>query len=125
MIREPRAPMTTLQLKQSMDRRFVRLTTSMNRRFKGIDTRLEDMDKRLEETRQELRHEMRQHAEEMRQHAEETRRHFEETCRHFDVIAESLRDDFRLFADAIANHSTRLDQHEVRIVRLESRPRKA
>jgi hypothetical protein len=35
------------------------------------------------------------------------------------VIAESLRNDLRLFADAIARHSERLDQHDARLARLE------
>jgi len=44
-----------------------------------------------------------------------------ETRRHFDVVAESLHDDLRIFADEIARHTERLDHHEVRIVRLERR----
>ena len=52
----------------------------------------------------------------------EIRRQGEQTRRHFDMVAESLRDDFRIFADAIARQSERLDQHDVRISRLERRP---
>jgi hypothetical protein len=35
------------------------------------------------------------------------------------MVAESLRDDFRIFADGIAGQSERLDKHETRIARLE------
>ena len=58
---------------------------------------------------------------EFRRQSEETRRQFEEARRHFEVIAESLRDDLRIFADGIAGQSERLDKHEVRITRLERR----
>jgi hypothetical protein len=44
-----------------------------------------------------------------------------ETRRHIDIVAESLRDDIRLFADALVRDSQRLDQHDVRIGRLERR----
>lgn len=78
MLRKRRAPMTTTQLKRSMDRRF-----------------------------------------------EQMLERYDETGRHFDVIAESLRDDLRLFADAIGTHTERLNQHETRIGRLEGRLPKA
>ncbi|HVH29606.1 MAG TPA: hypothetical protein VM818_22815 [Vicinamibacterales bacterium] len=48
----------------------------------------------------------------------EIRRQAEETRRHFDVVAESLKDDFRIFADATGVHSGRLDGHDVLPVRL-------
>jgi hypothetical protein len=35
------------------------------------------------------------------------------------VVAESLHDDFRLFADAIGRQSERIENHEVRLTRLE------
>lgn len=38
-----------------------------------------------------------------------------------DMIAESIRDDLRLFADAIGLHSERLNRHDARIDRLEQR----
>lgn len=90
MIRTAREPMTIAQLKRSTDRRFERLDRSLNRRFAKIDRRFDEMDRRFDELR-----------------------------RHFDIIAESLRDDFRLFADAIASHLERLDRHDQRITRLE------
>ena len=34
-----------------------------------------------------------------------------------DVVAESLRDDLRIFADAIGLHSDRLNRHDARIGR--------
>ena len=52
--------------------------------------------------------------EEIRQSAEETRLHME-------MIAESIRDDLRIFADAIGLHSERLNRHDTRISRLEQR----
>ena len=51
-------------------------------------------------------------AKEIRQLAEETRRHME-------MIAESIRDDLRIFADAIGLYSERLNRHDARIDRLE------
>jgi hypothetical protein len=51
----------------------------------------------------------------------EIARSAEETRRHFDVVAESLRDDFRIFAEAIAAQTERLDGHQARIIRLEGR----
>jgi hypothetical protein len=82
--------MTVLQLKRSMDARF-RL---VDRRFAQVDRRLAQIDERI--TREAV-----------------------ETRRHFALVAESLRDDFRIFADAIARRTERLDQHDVRIGRLE------
>jgi len=38
-----------------------------------------------------------------------------------DMIAESIRDDLRIFADAIGLHSDRLNRHDARIDRLEQR----
>ena len=51
----------------------------------------------------------------------EVRRNGVETRRHFDIVAESLRDDLRIFADAIGLHSERLDGHEIRLSTLERR----
>jgi hypothetical protein len=45
----------------------------------------------------------------------------EETRRHMEMIAENLRDDLRIFADAIGLHSARLNQHDSRIAKLEQR----
>ncbi len=53
------------------------------------------------------------------QQSNETRQHFENTRRHFDVVAESLRDDMRMFAEAIGLPSERLGDHDVRLRRLE------
>ena len=92
MMRAPREPMTIAQLKRSMDSRFRRV----DQRFRRVDL------------------EFRRVREEVRQQSEQTRRHF-------DVVAESLRDDLRLFAEAIRANSERLDDHEVRLRRLERR----
>jgi hypothetical protein len=45
-----------------------------------------------------------------------------ETRRHFDIVAESLRSEIRLVAEAVDGHSQRLDNHETRIRRLEQLP---
>jgi hypothetical protein len=52
---------------------------------------------------------------------EEIRQSAAETRGHMDMIAESLRDDLRMFADAIGLHSDRLNRHDARISRLERR----
>jgi hypothetical protein len=72
-----RRPMTIAQLKLSLDHRFTR-----------VDRRLNSIDRRLESLRAE------------------TRKDKDAIRRHFDVVAESLRDDFRIFADAIARQSS-------------------
>jgi proline dehydrogenase len=90
MMRAPREPMTIAQLKRSMDSRF----KQVDKRFRRVDL------------------EFRRLREEVRQQSEQTRRHF-------DVVAESLRDDLRLFAEAIRANSERLGDHEVRLRRLE------
>jgi chromosome segregation ATPase len=45
-----------------------------------------------------------------------------ETRRHFDIVAESLRSEIRLIAEAVDGHSQRFDNHETRIRRLEQLP---
>ena len=91
MMRASRQPMTIAQLKRHMDRRF----------------------DRLERTKADKS--------EIRRLREEIARSAEETRRHFDIVAESLRDDFRIFADSIGRQTERLNQHETRIIRLEER----
>jgi hypothetical protein len=97
MMRERREPMTIAQLKRAMDSRF----KQVDQRFKRVD--------------QQFRHadmEFRRLGEEVRQQSEQTRRHF-------DVVAESMRDDLRLFAEAIRANSERLGDHDARLRRLE------
>ena len=50
---------------------------------------------------------------------EEIRRSEAETRRHMDMIAESLRNELRVFAKAMGIHSERLNGHYARIHRLE------
>ena len=88
--------MTVLQLKRTMDRRFDRTDRSNRRRFTAVDAEIAEL-------------------------REEIRRSAAETRRHMDMIAESIRDDLRLFADAIGLHSDRLNRHDARIDRLEQR----
>src|SRR4249920_979755 len=83
MMRAPREPMTIAQLKRSMDSRFRRV----DERFKRIDQRFRHVDLEFRRVREEVR-----------QQSEQTRRHF-------DVVAESLRDDLRLSAEAIRANS--------------------
>jgi hypothetical protein len=52
---------------------------------------------------------------------EQIRQSAAETRRHMDMIAESVRDDLRMFADAIGLHSDTLNRHDARISRLERR----
>ena len=94
MMRTLREPMTISQLKRSMDKRLDRL-------------------QRLQRTKADKR--------DLAALGVEVRRSAKETRRHFDVVAESLRDDLRIFADAIGRDSERLDNHEIRPVRLEDR----
>ena len=89
--------MTIAQLKRSMDSRFRRV----DQRFTRIDQRFGQVDLEFRRLRAEVR-----------QQSEQTRRHF-------DVVAESLRDDLQLFAEAIRTNSERLDDHEIRLRRLE------
>jgi chromosome segregation ATPase len=125
MMRASKEPMTVAQLERSMDRQFksvgatIARSDQRNRRqFAKIDRRFTKIDQRFTKIDQEFA----KIDQEFRRQSEEMRRHFEETRQHFEVIAESLRDDLRIFADGIAGQSERLDKHEVRITRLERRP---
>jgi L-alanine-DL-glutamate epimerase-like enolase superfamily enzyme len=93
-MRASREPMTIARLKQSMDRRF----RSIDRRFARLERKKADKSdvRRLERKVDRGFREIRQ---EINDTADETRRHV-------DAVAESLHDDFRLFADAIARRST-------------------
>jgi uncharacterized protein Yka (UPF0111/DUF47 family) len=112
-MRRSREPMTIARLKQSMDRRFQSMDRAMDRRFARFERKKADKSdvRRLEQKVDRGFREIRQ---EIKDTAEETRRHF-------DAVVESLHDDFRLFADAIAGHTERLDRHDIRIGRLERR----
>jgi hypothetical protein len=99
MMRRRRPLMTVAQLKKSMDRRF----RSVDRRIRSLKSEVHRL--RAAIARSDDRN----------------RRQFEETRRHFDVVAESLLDDLRIFADAIVRHSERLDQHDAQLTRLERR----
>jgi phage-related tail protein len=138
MMRASKEPMTVAQLERSMDRRFRSVSatiarsdrrnrrqfakidrrfTRIDRRFTKIDQRFTRIDRRFTKIDQQFA----KIDQEFRRQSEEMRRHFEETRRHFEVIAESLRDDLRIFAGGIAGQSERLDNHDVRITRLERR----
>jgi hypothetical protein len=115
-MRPARDPMTIARLKQSMDRRF----RSMDRRFRAVDRRFVRLERKKADKSdvRRLERKVDRGFREVRQEIKDTA---EETRRHFDAVAESIHDDFRLFADAIARHTERLDQHDFRIGRLERR----
>jgi hypothetical protein len=115
MIRRSREPMTIAQLKRSMDTRFTRV----DRRFKRVDQRFKRVDVELRRLRQELHRQSDDTRRQFQRQSKETRQHFEDARRHFDVVADSLRDDMRMFAEAIGTHSERFGDHEVRLRRLE------
>jgi hypothetical protein len=95
MIRRSRKRMTISELKRAMDRRFDRVERAIDR---------------LERTKVDKA-----------EFRKATATSIEETRRHFDVVAEALRDDIRIFADGLASHTDRLEQHETRITKLERR----
>ena len=118
MMRALREPMTIRELKRYMDRRFDRLERTKADKADLVRLRSE-LRSELGSVRSELRSGL---ADVRRALRGEIQQSAEETRRHFDVVAESLRDDLRLFAEAIGSHSERLDRHDVRIHRLEQRP---
>lgn len=119
--------MTVSHLKKSMDARFRWVDTrfrAIDRRFERIDRRFERIDRRFEQIDRRF--------EDVNQRFEDVNRRFDElrveiregeerTRRHFDVVAESLHDDMRIFAEAIGIQSERLGDHETRLRRLEQR----
>lgn len=114
MMRPGRKPMTIPQMKRSMDRQFRSLDRRL-RRTMATKADLERVRKEIGRSANELRKEIAGSANELHK---DMAHWAEETRRHFDVVAESLRDDLRIFADGIARHSERLDQHETQIARL-------
>ena len=109
--------MTVAQLQRLMDRRF----KSVKVQIRGVRVAAARSDQRNRRQFAKIDRRFTKIDQEFRRQSEEMRRHFEETRRHFEVIAESLRDDLRIFADGIAGQSERLDKHEARITRLERR----
>ena len=105
--------MTVSHLKKSMDARFRWVET----RFRAIDRRFEQIDRRFEDVNQRFEY-VNRRFDELRV---EIREGEERTRRHFDVVAESLHDDMRIFAEAIGIQSERLGDHETRLRRLEQR----
>ena len=108
MIRRSREPMTIAQLMRSMDARFKRV----DRRFARVDASIFVL-------KREARRQAAETRRQFQRQSEETRGHFEDARRHFDVVAESLRDDMRMFAEAIGMQSERLGDHDLRLRRLE------
>jgi hypothetical protein len=47
----------------------------------------------------------------------------EATRRHFDIMTEKIHDSVKVVAEATVHHTSRLDNHEKRIKRLETRRR--
>ena len=116
--------MTIARLKQSMDRRFRSMDRAMDRRFRSMDRATDRRFARFDRKKADksdvrrLERKVDRGFREIRQEIKDTAG---ETRRHFDAVVESFHDDFRLFADAIARHTERLDQHDIRIGRLERR----
>jgi len=94
MIRRSRTSMTIFQLKRSVDGRFRRLQRSMDGRLRRLGRSMDARFERLERSMRSMRSEITGSALENGRLAEETRRHF-------DVVAESLRDEIRLIAEAV------------------------
>jgi hypothetical protein len=141
--------MTISELKRAMDRRFDRLerTKVDKAEFRRAITTLRTDLKRVERTkvdkaefrraitrlRTELHGEIVTSAAETRRYMDATGDHLRlslrdeiassaaETRCHFDVVAEAIRDDIRIFAEALTSCSDRLDKHDRRIGALERR----
>ena len=131
MIRRPRRRMTISELKRAMDRRFDRVERTkvdkleFRRAITGLRTELKQaMERRfdrLERTKVD-KLEFRRAITSLRTGLRgEIATSAAETRRHFDVVAEAIRDDIRILAEALASHSDRLDKHGVRITALERR----
>jgi hypothetical protein len=84
---------------------FVNVRTEVRDGFKNIDDQFKNVDDQFSKIRAEAQ-----------DHAETTRRHF-------DIVAESLRESVKIVAEGNAHGSSRLDNHETRLKRLE-RPRR-
>ena len=66
-----------------------------------IDSTRQALDAKIDTVRDELRAEIQRGTEETRRQAEESRRQADETRRHFEVIAEGLRSQIQLVAEAV------------------------
>ena len=115
--------MTISELKRAMDRRFDRLERTkvdkveFRRAITGLRTEL----KRVERTKVD-KAEFRRAITRLRTGLRgEIATSAAETRRHFDVVAEAIRDDIRIFGEALASHTDRLDKHGTRITALERR----
>jgi len=112
MIRRSRTSMTILQLKRSVDGRFGRLGRSMDARFerleRSMDGRLRPLGRSMDARFERLERSMRSMRSEITGSAQENGRLAEETRRHFDVVAESLRDQIRLIAEAVGRRPRHL-----------------
>jgi len=116
MMRVSYEPMSSTQFKRYVDRGLIRVERSKagKKEFAALKAKVRALSRtvgafgRLHGDFALLRIEVRQSA--------------LETRRHFDVVAESLRDDIRLLAEAVAGHSWQLDNHETPLTHLEQRP---
>jgi archaellum component FlaC len=92
-------------------------------RFATIDDRFATIDDRFKKVDDEfakVRAEITMSAETIRA---EIKREGETTRRHFDIMVEKISDSVKIVAEATAHNSSRLDDHDARLKRLE-RPRR-
>ena len=88
----------------SIDARFEGIDArfdSIDARFESIDARFESVDAEFKSVRAEIKAEG------------------EATRRHFDIVAEQMRDSIRVVAEGTARNTERLDDHEIRLTRVE------
>jgi len=91
------------ELKAAMDAGFA----EVDRRFAAVDRRFAEVDQRFAEVDQRFA----QVDARFDALDERITRESETTRRHFDVVAEDLRSDMRMIADAVATMSTTLERH--------------
>ena len=92
----------------SMDARF----ESIDARFDSIDARFESIDARFQSVDAEFR-----------SVRAEIKAEGEATRRHFDIVAEQLKDIVKVVAEGTARNTGRLDDHEIRLTRVERKKR--
>ncbi len=81
---------------------FSSVRTEMRDGFEKIDDRFKKVDDEFAKMRAEIKAEG------------------ETSRRHFDIVAENIRDSVKIVAEGNAHNSSRLDNHETRLNRLEN-----
>ena len=112
--------MTIDELRTEMQSGFKKVDERFNEidgRFNKIDERSSQVDdnfKSIDKQFKKIDDEFAKIRAEMKAEGETTRRHF-------DIVGESIRDSVQIVAEGNAHHTSRLDNHETRIKRLEKR----